>query len=238
MTAPIDNGFRLPGLGHQLAPKGGDDAKTAAKKLEAYFMRHLLKQVRKSGFGGGALSGGFGNDMFREMMDEALADSMAKAGGLGINKILSPELSRQRAISAYASKGSGQLSVLPVPGKMASGFGPRITPVTKKHRFHYGVDLWARMGTPARAAAGGKVLRAERAGAYGNLVVVDHGGGLQTRYAHLSAFDVQPGDIVEAGDTVGRVGSTGRSMGPHLHFEVFRGGKPVDPVSELPGLKK
>lgn len=101
-----------------------------------------------------------------------------------------------------------------------SNFGPRSDPFTGGTAMHSGMDFRGETGTPVRAAGAGQVLRAEVAGGYGNLVELDHGNGLTTRYGHLSAFDVKPGQIVAAGQVIGRVGSTGRSTGPHLHYET------------------
>ncbi|WP_186419114.1 peptidoglycan DD-metalloendopeptidase family protein [Bosea sp. CS1GBMeth4] len=101
-----------------------------------------------------------------------------------------------------------------------SNFGPRADPFTGGTAMHAGMDFRGETGTPVRAAGAGKVLRAEVAGGYGNLVELDHGNGITTRYGHLSAFDVKEGQIVAAGQVIGRVGSTGRSTGPHLHYET------------------
>jgi len=101
-----------------------------------------------------------------------------------------------------------------------SNFGPRSDPFTGGTAMHAGMDFRGETGTPVRAPGAGKVLRAEVAGGYGNLVELDHGNGLTTRYGHLSAFDVKEGQLVAAGQIIGRVGSTGRSTGPHLHYET------------------
>ena len=98
---------------------------------------------------------------------------------------------------------------------------------------HPGFDLAATTGSPVTAAAGGTVVQAGPAGTYGNLVTVRHENGFETRYAHLSAVDVHVGDVVEAGTDLGKVGSTGYSTGPHLHFEVRHDGKPIDPAPFL-----
>jgi murein DD-endopeptidase MepM/ murein hydrolase activator NlpD len=116
---------------------------------------------------------------------------------------------------------------------VTSKFGGRADPIESDKRFHAGVDLRAATGTPALAAQAGVVTRAGTAGNYGNLVVVDHGNGLQTRYGHLSRIDVKPGDKVAAGQEVGEVGATGRTTGPHLHFEVRQDGHAVDPATAL-----
>lgn len=121
----------------------------------------------------------------------------------------------------------------PVPGRVGSPFGPRLHPVLGYVRMHQGVDMGAPAGTPVTAAGPGVVSRAGSAGAYGNLVVVDHGGGIETRYAHLSVIEHAAGTPVLRGDLIGRVGETGLATGPHLHFELRVGGTPVDPARWL-----
>jgi len=128
--------------------------------------------------------------------------------------------------------GDGRLA-WPVRGRVSSGFGMRVHPLTGRTRAHSGLDVAVAAGTPVGAAAGGRVVRAGRAGGYGLLVVVDHGGGLGTRYAHLSRIEVAVGQVIGAGQRIGRVGSTGAATGPHLHFEVRRGGVAQDPGSWL-----
>jgi murein DD-endopeptidase MepM/ murein hydrolase activator NlpD len=110
-----------------------------------------------------------------------------------------------------------------------SGYGFRYDPFSGRGAMHAGIDLAGRHGEPVRASAAGRVVRAERFGAYGLAVDVDHGHGIMTRYAHLSRIDVAPGDEVSAGDRIGGMGSTGRSTGTHLHFEVRIDGQPVNP---------
>ena len=117
--------------------------------------------------------------------------------------------------------------VWPVPGPVTSPYGMRWG------RMHEGIDIAAPMGAPVRAAAAGQVIYAGWMGGYGNLVVIDHGGGLATAYAHLSSIAVSLGQAVSQGDLVGAVGSTGHSFGPHLHFEVRVNGAAVDPLGYL-----
>ena len=109
---------------------------------------------------------------------------------------------------------------VPTDDTTTSNFGPRSDPFTGGTAMHAGMDFRGETGTPVHAAGAGKVLRAEVAGGYGNLVELDHGNGVTTRYGHLSAFDVKAGQIVAAGQVIGRIGSTGRSTGPHLHYET------------------
>lgn len=114
-----------------------------------------------------------------------------------------------------------------------SNFGNRSDPFTGSKAFHAGIDFAGTSGTTVLSTGGGKVIFADRRGGYGNLVEIDHGDGLISRYAHLSAFLVTKGQTVESGTPIGRVGSTGRSTGPHLHFEMRRKKVPVDPTAFL-----
>lgn len=123
----------------------------------------------------------------------------------------------------------------PVRGRATSEFGPRVHPVTGAHRDHLGLDIAAPTGTPITAAAAGTVTFAGPRGGYGNVVIIDHGGGLETRYAHQHTIAVTAGQTVGARERIGTVGSTGLSTGPHLHFEVRRGGTAVDPRRLLAG---
>ncbi len=111
-----------------------------------------------------------------------------------------------------------------------SNFGMRTDPFTGAAAMHSGMDFRGETGTPVRAGGAGKVLRAEVAGGYGNMVEIDHGNGLTSRYAHLSAFDVKADQIVPPGTIIGRLGSTGRSTGPHLHYETRLAGEATNPL--------
>ena len=118
-------------------------------------------------------------------------------------------------------------------GFIGSGFGRRLDPFSGQMAMHAGLDFAAPVGTPILAAAGGVVSVAEFNPAYGNMVVIDHGNGLQTLYAHASKLEVRPGEIVRKGQQIARVGSTGRSTGAHLHFEVHVNGTPQNPARFL-----
>ena len=121
----------------------------------------------------------------------------------------------------------------PVPGAITSGFGERYHPILHYTRMHTGADMHAGSGTPIHACRAGVVVIAGSQGGYGNAVVIDHGGGMGTVYAHQSSLAVDEGQQVDAGDVIGYVGSTGLATGPHLHFEVRLSGNPVDPASYL-----
>jgi murein DD-endopeptidase MepM/ murein hydrolase activator NlpD len=130
---------------------------------------------------------------------------------------------RELATMAYPGQ-------IPISGhRITSGFGVRADPFTGRKARHTGLDISASYGTLIGAAGGGRVRFAGRHAAYGMLVEIDHGGGLSTRYAHLSRLLVKRGDVVLPRQQIAAVGSTGRSTGPHLHFEVLRNGTPVEP---------
>ncbi len=132
-------------------------------------------------------------------------------------------------------KVKGEAKLLPIanpaPGRpISSTFGVRKDPLLGTPALHSGMDFKAGIGFPAKTTAAGTVTKAGWNGGYGRMVEVEHGNGLSTRYAHLSKIEVSEGQKLEAGDVVGRVGSSGRSTGPHLHYEVRRDGEAVDPL--------
>jgi len=142
------------------------------------------------------------------------------------------------ALTGKTSRGfqvvSGRPNLWPVDGRLIeSSYGQRVDPFSGEGAFHKGVDISAPTGTGVRATADGIVVHAAVDSGYGRLVVVDHGGGLQTYYAHLSKFYVHAGDELRRGDYLGAVGSSGRVTAPHLHYEVRVGGAPVNPYFYL-----
>jgi len=127
-------------------------------------------------------------------------------------------------------------SIQPIKNKdltrMASGYGYRNDPFTKKRRFHWGMDFTAKKGVPVYATGNGVVKRADnRASGYGNHIRIDHGFGYVSLYAHLSKYNVRRGQKVKRGDLIGFVGNTGRSAGPHLHYEIFKDKKRINPLN-------
>lgn len=143
-------------------------------------------------------------------------------------------------ITALASEKEKLLSAIPAIqpvanedlSRMASGYGWRTDPFTKARRFHHGMDFSAPTGTPIYATGNGRVIRADNtASGYGNHIVLDHGFGYETLYAHLHGYNVRVGQRVERGDIIGFVGNTGRSIAPHLHYEVFKDGERINPIN-------
>lgn len=124
-------------------------------------------------------------------------------------------------------------TIWPVNGRLLSRFGERTDPFSGEGAFHKGVDISAPMGTPVHAAADGIVLQAEYGSGWGKSVVIDHGNGMRTLYAHLSRYAVVPGQEIRRGEVLGYSGMTGRATSPHLHFEVRLGGAAVNPYPYL-----
>ncbi|MEQ1568375.1 MAG: peptidoglycan DD-metalloendopeptidase family protein [Myxococcota bacterium] len=192
------------------------DPKDAAAQFERLLIGQLLNEMPIPGLEGTQAGA------FLSMVHDALAEQLVRAGGLGLaDEIEAAMRDRPRPDAATAPA--------PKP-RVSSGFGYRVDPFDHTRRFHAGQDHAATEGTSIRAPRDGVVTFAGRSGGYGNLVVVDHGGGLETRYAHCASLEVAPGAPVAAGSVIATVGSTGRSTGPHVHFEVRRDGIAVDPA--------
>ena len=141
----------------------------------------------------------------------------------------------RRNVEKRESLMSATPSIWPIHGWLSAGFGMRPDPFTGQADFHPGLDISAEKGTPVHATAAGIVELAAPSGDYGNLVVIDHGFGLVTRYGHMSRFAVWQGQQVKRGDIIGYVGATGRATGPHLHYEVLAGGRLMNPLQLLTG---
>jgi murein DD-endopeptidase MepM/ murein hydrolase activator NlpD len=162
------------------------------------------------------------------MLDEELDALARRASGLDASFEEIGQVVEQRLQVLAATP-----SILPVEGGYSDGYGWRQDPFSGEREFHKGVDIVAPSGTAVLATADGLVTTAARTTGYGKLVQLSHGFGLNTRYGHLSEIRVRPGARVKKGDVIGLVGSTGRSSGPHLHYEVMRAGRAVDPRQYL-----
>ena len=232
-----------------------------AQQFEAMLMTQMLREMRRSmldeeeheedSFGGSTLT---------DTADIEFAQVMARSGGIGLTDALLRSFEQQVAGTSAAPQTpailapEAALSALPVSAAAAprsidpvalteitakapisSQFGWRQDPMTGAAKFHNGVDIAVAYGREVKAAAAGTVAFSGVQSGYGNTVVIDHADGRQTRYAHLSEQLVRAGDSVAEGQIVGKSGNSGRSTGPHLHFEMLVNGRPVDPTSKAVG---
>lgn len=163
--------------------------------------------------------------------DSAAASGPRHALVSAVRRMTLPCLARHRVNDAA---GLDLPRLVPVErARITSGFGRRSDPFRHGAAFHQGVDFAGRVGTPIHAVGNGVVVDASFHRDYGNVVLIDHGHGCVTLYAHASRLEVRRGDVVQAGQEIARMGSTGCSTGPHLHFEVRRDGERIDPEGEL-----
>ncbi len=234
------------------------ELKEAAREFEALFVAYLLKVMRETIEESGLADGGLGRGVYTELFDQEVARAVALRSPLGISDTILRGLSRDREITpasrsqdtrerrdeaglrgipaagrpAPAVDIGGEVPDfrLPVQAPVSSVFGTRVDPFDGRLRFHRGIDLAAPVGTAVCAALGGRVVHAGHEDGYGNTVMIEHGDELRTRYAHLGTISVKTGETVGNRERIGSVGNTGRSTGPHLHFEVVRLGKAVDPA--------
>jgi len=231
-----------------------------AQEFEAMLMTQMLREMRQAMLSDEEQEPGLGNDVMTDTMNIELGRELSHAGGFGLVQALTTALSAQSgepqsdamtpealapipgietlpgAATSVVAPGGISTPDVATPGiaaptgPVSSAFGWRRDPFTAALRFHGGIDIAQAYGQDVRAAADGRVVFAGTRGGYGTMVVVEHAGGRQTRYAHLSQATVAPGDAVGAGQVIGKSGSSGRSTGPHLHFEVVEAGRPVDPA--------
>lgn len=229
------------------------DAADAYQQVEAMLLRQMLQS--SGAFKPSEVAGG---QVRADMFIETLAEAVAKGGGIGVARMLENQMSQlpggdnpTLAKIPHASPSSPSPSKLPAPVSTAtpnalpavlavdgpehvtSAFGPRLHPIDGVMKYHTGVDLRAPEGSPILAAQSGVVKNAGQRGGYGNVVEIDHGNGMTTLYAHASELLVVPGEKVTEGQPIARAGMTGHATGPHLHFEVRMGDRPVDPTRAL-----
>lgn len=163
-------------------------------------------------------------DRLYTLKDTALSGAATTGISLGLTRNVTP---------ADWLRANSAPSLWPVEGAITGSFGERIDPFNGEGAFHSGVDISAGIGQPVVAPADGIVEFADFSGGYGRAIIVDHGHGITTRYGHLASFAVSAGQYVHRGDTIGYVGSSGRSTGPHLHYEVRINDTPVNPYKYL-----
>jgi len=177
---------------------------------------------------------GGGSGMLRGVTD-AVGSAEPAIGLLGdVLRIIEGQLDRFRpGAERRQALAAATPSIWPVTGGLTSSYGSRLDPFTGSHEFHAGLDISADAGQPVFATGDGTVETARWSGAFGNLVVIDHGYGIGTRYGHLARFAVGEGQQIRKGDVVGYVGSTGRSTSPHVHYELLLNGRPTNPLRLL-----
>lgn len=233
----------LEGLAQKAAQSGNRDAierQRVAREFASFLLLEMIKAMRATiPQGGLSEEASFERDSYMTLADMELARVIAKREGMGLAKMV--ERALERAAPAHAgerpkpSEEPEAESVQPAEGRISSLFGLRRDPISGENHFHKGVDIAAPEGSPVRAAATGTVLFSGWKEGYGNIVTLDHGNGVVTRYAHNSANLVAEGEKVAAGQEIALVGSSGRSTGSHLHFELLKGGQAVDPLSVVRG---
>lgn len=190
-------------------------------------MQKLPPAVKSRAMGGGSLPA--------SAIDGALASPDSAFSALStLLGAIEARLARVRSgVERRQALAAATPSIWPVAGWLSSAYGTRPDPFTGSKDFHPGLDISADHGRSVQATADGVVESAEYHGSYGNLVVIDHGFGISTRYGHLSRFGAMTGQRVRRGDIIGYVGSTGRSTSPHLHYEILVNGKLTDPLKLL-----
>lgn len=184
-----------------------------------------------------AMGGGAGESVAAPVLGGAFGSPDNPFGGLrDVLGVIEGRLnSVRRGVEKRQALAAATPSIWPVPGWLSSPYGNRRDPFTGAADFHPGLDISADYGQPVHATADGTVTSAGVNGSYGNLVVIDHGYGITTRYGHLSRFAVMSGQQIHRGEVVGYVGSTGRSTSPHLHYEILVNGQLTNPLKLLAG---
>jgi murein DD-endopeptidase MepM/ murein hydrolase activator NlpD len=234
------------------------DIKSAAAELASLFVYQMLAAMRRTVPKSGLLDKGFAHDTYLSLFDQEIARHMARREDLGLTALLQRQLKdadadrqlpgrtntalprpptalpagRATAIDTYRQQAgrTDGMFMLPVEGQHTSSFGLRMHPIDHAERLHSGMDIAAPTGTPIQAAAAGQVVFSGTQAGYGNVVVIQHAEGYATLYAHNTENLVSVGTPVSQGQPIATVGSTGRSTGPHLHFEVRKDGKQLDPA--------
>jgi murein DD-endopeptidase MepM/ murein hydrolase activator NlpD len=215
--------------------------KAVAKEMESLFVYEMLKVMRESS--GTSSSGSLGGDTYMSMFDMELSKVIAQRG-LGLADMIAKEVPGTATAPGQAPAASLQgthsqkqspeqelQAVLPDISTpcISSGYGIRHDPFSGELKFHHGLDIPAPEGTEVHPVRPGTVLFSGQQRGYGNVVIIDHGNGFTSKYAHNKVNLVQEGEKVDSASILARVGSTGKSTGPHVHFEVAYRGKDVDP---------
>ncbi len=245
--------FQIERLNRQLqtqkkvnyTPEEKEKLRDASFSFEAILLNQLMKNMRNSltekdpeedlmGDYTGA------SKMYKSMLDSEYVKIAARKGSLGIAEIIMKQLGLDNETESSETSvpvlnkmlvppPQTNTSTLPTDGNISSSFGKRIHPLSGNMREHKGMDIASDIGTPVKASFAGRVIFSGEKSGYGKVVEVQHYGGWTTLYAHNSELLVKEGDLVQKGQSISRVGNTGNSTGPHLHFEMRKNGIAVDP---------
>ena len=209
----------------KLQTPNSSDPKVIAKQVENVFLNEFLKVMMEQT--------SFGKDRvistYMPYITAEIAKDIADNRGIGIGEFFLKGSDALRAKSSQTPNSELKLGH-PVKGKVSSQYGLRHDPIDGKVRHHNGIDIAVPEGSSVTSAESGKVVFSGYSSGYGNCIIMEHENGLTSLYAHNSLNLVKAGDIVDKGKTIALSGSTGRSTGPHLHFEVRKDGAPVDPA--------
>jgi murein DD-endopeptidase MepM/ murein hydrolase activator NlpD len=228
------------------APNRAETIKHLAAQFESMLVSQMLREMQKES--DESDSGGFGAALTDTMYGE-MGNSIVSAGGLGLATSLEDAMARTTPGGNPATAGAGIPNPMPRvyspwlpegstsfaldPERVSSAYGVRKDPIDGDTRMHKGIDIPLAQGVDIRSVKSGTVIESDTRNGYGNTIVIDHGNGVTTRYAHLSAREVSVGDRVTAGQSLGRAGQTGRATGPHLHLEVRKDGVAIDPLGSM-----
>ncbi|NOY52381.1 MAG: peptidoglycan DD-metalloendopeptidase family protein [Deltaproteobacteria bacterium] len=215
------------------------EAIKAGHEFESFLLTYMIKKMRDTVMQSDLLGNRKAENIYRSMLDEQIAHELSQRGGLGLADMISRQLERQTG-ARHASplkvesslQGVGHLNQdlgLTVSAQISSGYGWRRDPFTGERKWHDGIDIALPAGSPVRAAGNGKVIFSGEIRGYGKVVILRHAGGVETVYAHNQENECREGEYVRKGEILGRVGCTGRATGPHLHFEIRKAGKAVNP---------
>ncbi|EKD42161.1 MAG: peptidase, family M23/M37 protein [uncultured bacterium] len=220
-----------------------DTLKKASTDFEAFFMGQVMEEAHKAIPKSDLMGDSMGLDLYQSLfIQETVKQACATGRGFGLSKYFTEKRHATPAINDLKklsdAKSNPSLPVKefivasPLPSlDISSAFGIRRDPFKHKLKHHDGIDLKGKQGTPIEAAADGKVSYSGVMKGYGNVVILDHGNGYETLYAHNQKNDVTVGESIKQGQVIGNIGKTGKATGPHLHFEVRKDGAKINPVT-------
>lgn len=234
-----------------LEPQSGEtnsEVQEQFAEFAALLVFQMLQTMRRTVPKSDLLNTGFAHDLYVSLFDQEVARNITRKGDIGLASLLQQQFEARRGISQAPQRTNRGLEVyrqqslqssapfiVPVEGQLSSPFGQRQDPFDQVEKWHDGIDIAAPAGSLIWAAAPGQVIFSGHKHNYGNLLILEHQDGYQTSYAHNAVNLVPVGKQVQKGEPIARVGETGRSTGPHVHFELRRQGQVLDPVPLLTG---